>query len=184
MTKMFSPKEYPFIGFIFGLPTVLFASFRNGMELRATHPEILRTVKIFMGIFLGLFALMVLADIANIYQYVTQARQFVSSSTYGYSMSGYLDAQSGADRLIRSFRNREQMITWIFVIVQYVTLLIFVSQTKKTEVAAYESLKASGQLAPRSNAWFVLFGVGVWVAFWLYGLVMTEYVQSIVGQAL
>lgn len=173
MYKLFSPKDYTFLGLVFGLPTALYASVRNGLALKETHPEVLRQTRRFVWAFIVLFLVSVIADIAALHLGIIRIRE-------AYAHSDWLDDSGLLGQSIRAVRDNLSLISWAFIISQLVTLVVFVKKSRKIELPIYESLKQSQQMGPRSNVELVVVGIGVWVAFWLYGQLVAKIMMTLI----
>jgi hypothetical protein len=178
MYKLFSPKDYTFLGLVFGLPTALYASVRNGLALKDGHSAILRQTMPFVWMFVGLFLLSVLADAWAVHTVVARLREAISAAPMGYL--GYGALTDSADRIVRSAGNTFSFISWAFVLAQLGVLVLFVKKTKSGELPLYESLKQSQQMTARSNVELVLFGFGVWILFWGYGQLVVKVLVMMV----
>lgn len=173
MYKLFSPKDYTFLGLVFGVPTALYASFRNGLALKDRQPEILHYTKMMVGVFIGLFVLTCVADIWTMQSAVHQSKAMLRGVSGGVSSSPWAFEDS-IRLLARDTRDRLSIISWMFLAVQLVLLLVFVKKAKAIELPVYEALKKDGQISFRSNAELVTVGIGMWILFWLYGQLMSR----------
>jgi hypothetical protein len=168
MRKLFSPKEYGFIGFFLGLPTVLYASMKNGKELEVSHPQILRTAKMLLGFFAALVLLMIALDVVNLLQIQNTDNHYVGT------------------QMITRFSTYFSYISWGFLVIQLILIVVLVAKTNKSELPIYNELKQSGQLTHRSNAPLIGIGILSWVVFWGYGFlirILADYLAfgSILG---
>lgn len=179
MNKLFSPKDYTFLGLVFGVPTALYAGFRNGMALKDTHPEVLQHVKKALGIFAVLLVIMLVVDAWNVGVVVIGAKEVARGALgslpfyhpYGYGEDGTI--------FLKAMRPRFLFTSWGFLIAQLALLIFFVKGSKRMELPVYESLKKDGQVSPRSNAELVAFGVVIWILFWAYGQVVVAVLQAL-----
>lgn len=181
MHKLFSPKDYTFLGLVFGVPTALYAGFRNGIALKDTHPEVLQHVKKALGIFAVLLVVVLVVDAWNVGMVVAGAKEIVRGTLGGSSLyQPYGYGEAGA-AFVRATQLRFSLTSWGFLIAQLALLIFFVKGSKRMELPVYESLKRDGQVSPRSNAELVVFGVGMWILFWLYGQAVAVVLQALMN---
>lgn len=167
MYKLFSPKDYTFLGLVFGLPTALYASVRNGLALKDSHPDILRQTMPLVWAFVVLFLLCIFVDGLTVFGAV---EQFKTALRWGTSYEPVIDRM----------KDNFSRVSLVFILVQLVLLMVFVRKTKKIELPIYDSLKQSQQFAPRSNVELVAVGIGVWLAFWLYEQLVAKVMVMVV----
>ncbi len=182
MYKLFSPKDYTFLGLIFGIPTAFYASIRNGLALKGTHPEVLRQTMPFVWTFVTLFLALMIADAWSVHSVVSRFREMMMADPSG-GFNAYGSLQTSLNSLLISTRNTFSAVNWVFIIAQVILLIVFTRKAKHVELPVYESLKQSQQVTPRSNVELVAVGIGVWIVFWLYGQLVAKVMVELIQRA-
>lgn len=171
LPKAYLPSQYGFIAFFLSLLPVFIMSLSNAKVLNISD-EVKKRMKLFFGIYIGLFLLVILvltwADytaIAGLKNFLknhpSEGMQLIISSAYGNSADfSNISGQFQFAQIVT------QNATSIIFFANIVLLVLVISYTNKNELPVYKKMFEEKQIQGRSMLLPIVVGIGFTALFY------------------